>query len=393
MAESLDDLTTPLTRQEVETSIYDVLGLIGVKTTTWKEGGVVRSMITAVALVFSALSELQALIARGGFLELAEGSWLTLVARYVYNVERVLATFAAGQVTLVNSAGGVFDFDAGDLTFVNSRSGKTYKNSLSVHLGAVSTITITVEAVEAGSDSTAAPGEISALQNALTGVTCTNALSVVGRDDEEDPALRVRCAEKLGSLSPFGPWDAYNFAARNAVRADGSLIGVTRVRTVPDGFGNITTYVASESGAVTGDQDDATTDLGAINDAIQKLAAPLAVSAYVASATPVVVAPTIRVWLYNTSGLTPQQILDSMSAKLVQFIAAQPLGGNVIEGALGKVFLDAMRTAIGSALPQIFHVQIDSPAADVELSINEVAVLGTVTFAAVTQVPPSTGSL
>ncbi|MBA3841092.1 MAG: baseplate J/gp47 family protein [Actinobacteria bacterium] len=393
MATPFDDLITPVTRQEVEAKIYEILGLVGVSTTSWKSGGVVRTVIVAFSAVIAAFSSLQALIARSGFLELANDRWLTAVAHHVYNVDRELATFAAGQVTLINTGGGIYTYDPSDLTFVNARTGKTYRNQAAVVLGALSTLTVAIAATESGSNSTAAPGEISLLQNALPGVLCSNAASVVGADDELDPALRVRCAEKLGALSPLGPWDAYSYVARNARRLDGSAIGIKSVRTVPDGFGNLTVYVASSSGTVAGDQNNPATDLGAINDAVQKLAAPLAVSAYTVSATPVIVSPMISVWLYNTSGLTPAQIQAAITAKLVAFFAAQPLGGNIVTGQLGKLYLDAMRTAIGSALPQIFHVAISTPATDVDIGLSQIAVLGAITFAGLTQVPPSEGSL
>jgi hypothetical protein len=150
--------------------------------------------------------------------------------------------------------------------------------------------------------------------------------------------------------------------------------------------------VATATGAVSGTASDLTTDLGAVDDALQKRAAPLAVTATAASATPVPVAISYKVWLYNTSGLSPAQIKAAIAARLVAFMSGQPIGGNVI-GLAGKVFLDAIRTVIGAALPQIFHVEIVLPAADVGLTIGQVPVLGAVTAVAVTQVPPSEGLL
>lgn len=389
----LSDLTTPATSEEVKAKIYEVLAVIGVTTTTWKPGAVVRTMIAATSIVLAAFSRLQALIARSGFLELSSGPWLALVAKYVYGEDKRYATFAEGSETLINSGGGVYVLDVDDLILQNPETGKTYRNTEAITLGALATITITIRATEAGAASTSAPGAISTISTPpLVGVTCTNALAVIGLDDEEDPALRVRCAEKLGSLSPFGPWDAYGFAARNARRLDGSSVGVTRVRTSKDGYGNVFLYVATASGAVTGTVEQLDTDLGVVDDAIQKLAAPLAVRGVTRSATNVVVPVTYRAWAYNTSGLTEDEITAAIEKRLVSFMPAQPIGGNVIEG-VGRLYVDALRTTIGAALPQLFHVELISPAADVVLTLDQVPVLGAITPVAITQVAPSEGVL
>lgn len=384
----LEELTRPLTRDEVEAKIYEVLALIGVSTTSWKPGAVVRTMIAACSILLAAFSTLTANIARSGFLELAEGKWLALVAYHVYGVEKRYATLAAGQVTLTNEGGGTYALDADELTLINVITGKTYRNTASFTLDALSTLTIDVYAVEYGSASTAIAGTITIIQSpSMPAVTVANALAVVGLDEERDPSLRARCAEKLGALSPNGPWDAYSYAARNALRDDGSPVAVTRVRTSKDGYGIVTTYVATATGAVTGP------DLLAVDEAIQMRAAPLAVTAFVLSATPVTIAVSYRVWLYNTSGLSEAQITSAISARLALFMSGQPIGGNVLGAGLGAVFHDALRTVIGSTLPQIFHVELVTPAGDTSLAISAVPVLGTVTALAINQVPPSEGLL
>lgn len=373
---SLDDLTTPLTRAEVEASIYQVLSVIRVNTTSWKPGGVVRTMIAAVAIVLAAFSELQAKIARSGFLELSTGQWLTLVAHYVYGVERIEATFATGQVTLTNTGGGVYSGDPDDLIFSNAATGKTYRNTAAFSLGALGTITLAIQATEQGTPSNANPGDITVMTTPLLGVTCTNAASVLGRDAELDPSLRARCSEKLGALSPFGPWDAYASAARNATRADGSSLGITRFRLTKDGAGNVYAYLATATGAVPGTVGDLSTDLGIADEAIQQYAAPLAVTAHTLSATAATITPTYEVWMYNTSGYTTLQVEGVIASALSNFMSSQPIGGNIIGTDPGKVFVDAMRAVIANALPEIFHVVLSLPAADVTLAINEVPVLG-----------------
>ena len=390
---TIDDLTTPLTRQEVEGKIYEVIALVGTNTTSWKPGAVARTMIVGFSVVGAGLSSLTAQVARSGFLELASGSWLTLKAWYDYKVARDEGTYAEGAVTLVNSGGGVYMLDVDDLTVANPDTGKQYSNTSAINLAALATLVVPIKARELGTASTSAPGEITEMITPLLGVTCANEAPVVGLDPESDPTLRARCSEKLGSLSPMGPWDAYTYAARNATRVDGSKVGVTRVRSTKDGYGNVTTYVATASGAVTGDVDDPGTDLGAINEAIQTLAAPLAVTAWVESATPVTLDITYKLAMYNTSGRSEPEIVEAIEENLLAFFSGQPIGGNKTSSGLGKIYVDAIESSIASTYPQIFHVEVTLPAADIELAVNAVPVLGVVTPALIQQVSPGEGAV
>lgn len=382
---SLADLTTPSTRAEVQASIYRVLGVLGVNTTSWGSGAVVRTMTVAVSAVLSAFSQLQAQIAQSGFMALATGDWLTLVAKYVFGVDRQDATFAAGQLTLVNTGGGIFNIDAGDLivatpTTPDPKSGKTYRNDAAFTLGAGATITVPITAVEAGGDSTTGAGNITKLVTTLLNVTCSNPTALVGLDVESDAALRLRCSEKLGALSPMGPWDAYAYAARNAHRSTGEPCGITRTRTLKDGFGNVTLIVANASGPVLGTVGDLATDVGAVDEAVQQLAAPLAVTAHTQSAGAVNQGVTYELWTYNTSGQNDAQIKADVQTALAAFTAAQPIGGNTLlpSDTTGYVWNDAIKAAISAVLPQIFHVVVTVPASDVGLTLSQVMTLGTV---------------
>lgn len=389
---SIADLTTALTRQQLEKSCYDVLGILGVNTTSWKPGAVVRAMITAFALIGSAFSSLMAAIARSGFLDTATSSWLTLVAQYVYGVARIEATFAAGQVTLTNTTGGLYVFDIDDLTVRNGTTGKTYRNSTAFTLNPLETLTVPVVAVEAGSASTASAGAVNAVESGPSNILVSNADAIVGQDEESDPALRARSREKLGALSPNGPWDAYSYAAKNAVRADGTPIGVTRVRVDRDGYGNVFVYVATATGEVTGTVGNLATDLGCVDEAMQQNAAPLCVTLNTYTAAPVSVPITYRAWAYNNSGLTEAQIISTIEARLTSFFAAHPIGGNKADTASGKVWKDGISGEIKAALyPYIFHVVVTLPTDDVTLLINQVPQAGTITPTITLVAPPDGG--
>lgn len=384
---NLDELTTPLTREEIERAIYESLAAKGVNTTGWKPGAVVRTIITGTSIVLSAFSELQAAIARGGFLELAEGNWLTLVARHVYGVERIKGTFASGEVTLTNRGGGVYAGDPGDLVFSCSSgraAGKTYRNTTPYSLPAFGTITIPIQAVEIGSGSTALPYEIDRLETVLLGVEVANEASVVGRDAETDAALRTRCKDKLGPLSPMGPRDAYASIARSAVDEDGEAIGVTRVRTVADGIGGLTVYVATPSGGVT---DPAA--IAAIQADTDRLAEPNAVTATVVSASPVLVAVAYELWVRSTIGLTRDQIEVRVSDALTELCANTPIGGDIIAGTVsGRLYLSAIKGAIADAIGRDYLVRLEvtSPVSDITLAAHEAPVFDGATVVGIHEV-------
>jgi uncharacterized phage protein gp47/JayE len=385
---SLDDLTRPISREDFKKSIYDGLATVGVTTTTWKPGAVVRTLISIMAVMLAALSALVAKIARSGYLELSEGAWLTIVAYFGYGVKRIEPTFATGVVVLNNSGGGIYNFDADDLVFFNPATRKQYRNTAAGSVGALETgVVVPVQAVEAGSASTAAPGTIVQMETPLLGVSVTNPLAVVGSDAEPDTDLRLRCKEKTAVASPNGPQEIYAFLARSARRADGSAIGINRVKPIPNGAGDIDVYVATPTGGVIGNAEDPSTDLGAVNDSIQRWAAPLAVTVRLHSATKHPINVKYEVWAYDTIDIPDATLKARIAAKLLAFLPNQPIGGSVIPFQQGKIYADALRTAIGSAHPEIFHTVLTTPGGDLTLSVTSAPVAGAITAIAINRVP------
>ena len=239
-----------------------------------------------------------------------------------------------------------------------------------------STTTVAIEAVEVGSASTSAPNTITALTTTMLGVTCTNATAVVGVDEETDEDLRVRCREKLSALSPDGPKAAFSYFARVATRADGTAVGVNRVKVTPGAAGEVSVIVCTPSGGLDDD------DLIAVDNSINLNAAPLCIRANVQSASLLTIPITYTVWAHVTSGVSATTLQTAIQDALTDFMANQEIGGNVISGQ-GYVYADAIRTAIGSAHPSIFHVVLSNPSADVAIGATQVPVLGTITPTAI----------
>lgn len=364
--------------QETKAAIYqkglDIAEAIGLPVTSWRPGDPTRALFHLESEILATLEELVVNFIRAGFLDYATGIWLKILAEQVYGVTVPDATYATTTVRLTNTKGGVFDIDAGDLTLKNPATGKTYHNTTGGHLasGPGTTLDITVEADEAGSDSSAAAGEITELVTTLPGVTCTNASAAVGVDEQDEATTRQQCRDKLGSLSPNGPKDAYAYVARNK-----DLTGTgaaNRVRVVSESTtGDVTVYVAGPSGSV------AAPDLALVEAAIAKWATPLCITPTVLSATPVTVPVTYTLWIYKSVNKTSAEVQADVTAALEAMFAARPIGGDIVPPAAGALFKSLVESTIRATFSQAFRVTVAAPAADVALAANEVPELGTVT--------------
>ncbi len=379
MSLSLSDLFTPLTRDEVLESLIEIAQAVGLPATSWQTGSVGRTILVVFAQKFSDMTEVISLVAKGGLLDYATGGWLRLLARSVYGVEFIAATFATGTVTLTNASlvsyTGGSAIAAGDIHFVNTTSGKTYTNTTGGDLAASGgTLDVTVIADEVGTDSNASAGEVDALVTVLPGVTCTNAAPVVGLDDETDPDLRQRCRDKLASLSPNGAAAAYSYFSKSAVNSSGIPIGVTRVKVIGDSpISQVTVYVAKAGGGVTGTAGDPSTDLGAINLLLQTKCVPTGITMTLASAVVHNIAVTCTVYVSADSTLTATEMKNLVVAKITSYFATVPIGGFDI-GSGGRVFLDAIIGQIFQASPFITQATIATPTVDVVMAENEVPV-------------------
>lgn len=376
------DLVKTVTFAEFRASIYGVLARLGISTTTWAPGDPTPAQIESTSIMLEALSEQQAEIAKSGFLEFAQGAWLRIKAKYDYDVIPEDASFATGELMLTNTGGGIFNAAAGDLIVRNRVTGKQYRNLVDFDLGSGATIVITIIAIEAGTASNANANAITEyVTEPFARVNITNPTALIARDAESPAELRARCSEKLGSLSPFGPWDAYSYAARTAKLSTGESAGVTRTRTTRDGYGNLYLRVASASGALTGEAGDLATPIGAVDEAVQRYAAPLDVSAHVATADAIVVTVAYVAYVPISSGLSAAGARELAAKALIEFFAAAPLGGVRLNGATvnGHIFAEALRACIHNAMPadvrHRVHVVLESPSTDVTLTPTQVAVL------------------
>jgi hypothetical protein len=377
---SLEALITPLTPKQIKTAMYEKLALLGASTTAWNPGGVARLMIAIFAVVASAFSITIAALARSAFLTLSSGPWLTLVARYVFGTERFPATAAAGTITLVNTLGGNFPRDAYAVT-VAGPGGKTYRNSVAFTLPPLGSVTVPFLADESGSGSNAGVGTIQRLVTTMPGVSVSNPVAFVGRDEETDDALIARAMLKPQSISPDGARGAYKWFALTATRAsDGSLIGVNRVNVSHSSyFGEATVTVATPAGALS----DA--DLADVDRHIFENALPGGVLLTVRTATNYPI--SVSFWAYfDRENVSASEQTRIGIAALTPWLSSteMPIGGVTIAGvAERKVLRDTIRDVLsqgfvdaGYGRPRL--VRVWNPTADVSVGETQVPVPGVI---------------
>lgn len=395
MSTPLSTLVQPMTVAEASDTLYAAIATRGIDTTTWKAGDPVRTIVAGLAIIVAALTKLISLVAKMGFLALSESDWLTLVASYVYGVTRGAGSYASGTVRLTNAGGGVFV--QGAYTITVSNGSKTYRNTQGFTLGGLTFVDVPFAADEIGTASTASVGTITTMTTPLTGVSASNTTAFVGTDAESDASLRERCAEKLGALSPDGPKDAYAYAARNALKSDGTSAGVTRIRTIPDGIGGVDVYLASATATIAGSVGDLSTALGAADAAMDELAAPLAITLRTHGAGTVAISVVCELWVSSTNTKSDATINADVTAALNAFISSRVIGGDVIAPSSGKVYVSAlegviaaaipMKDAAGAPIPGTGAVRIDMiDAADVSIGTTAAPVPGSYTIASIHRV-------
>lgn len=375
--------------QQGKTAFYNkalaLASSLGLPVSTWHAGDPTRSLYHLEAEILAAFEPVAVRFIRAGFLGLiaelasagdsAANEWLKIRAKQSYNVDVPEATYASTEVILSNAKGYYYPIEPGDLTFKNSTSGKTYHNTTGGTLasGPGTTLTVTVEADEPGSDSSAAAGEIDTLVTARIGVTCTNPTAAVGLDEQAPATTVQQCLDKLDSLSPNGPKGVFSFISRKSELTGTNA--VTRVRVYDDSdTGDVLVYLADASGGVS------ETVRALVETAILTWATGVCITPTVSSATEVVVPVSYTLWIYKTVNKTAAEIEEEVEAALEALFAGREIGGDIIPPAeKGKLYRSLVESTIRSLYPEAFRVSLSFPEDDVELENFEVATLGTVT--------------
>lgn len=114
--QTLTQLLNPPSTNDLLVKIVGMLSAQGFSATDWETDSDGRVILQVEAQTLADLWQAVYNVAKGGYLDTAEGNWLTLLARSQYELERNPATYTKGLFTLVTDLGvGPYTFNAGDL--------------------------------------------------------------------------------------------------------------------------------------------------------------------------------------------------------------------------------------------------------------------------------------
>lgn len=365
----IDELFASSTKEEVLETWLTALEAFQIPARTWRKGGVALTILAVVAATYAAFTSLVATIAKGAFLDTATGASLTLLARFVYGVERRPATRATGQVRLDNAGGGLFTFGPGEFRVINPDSQATYVNAAAFTLSPLQTgLFVDVIAELAGSEGSALAGTITKIDTTASRVTCTNPAAVLGSDEESDAELAQACRDRVAAYGAGAPRGAYAFWARRATRLDGSFVDVNRVSVSPSSStGLVVVHVASPAGT------PAPADIAAVAAMLEAKVRPDSVTVDTFGAVSRVVPVAATVWVASDAGETDASVRAAALQALADLQRTWPIGGRRKgDGSTNGLFADRINAAIIASRPAIFDC--DGVASDVPLLDNEIPV-------------------
>lgn len=366
MALPLSELLAGQTTDETLSTLVALAAVAGFPAYSWQSGTVPRTFFELEALTYADLTQVIGAIASGGFVDYAEGPWLTLRAAQGYNLQRAPAVYTRGTFTLTDGGGiGPYDITADGQVVIQS-GGVRYRSVssdgyvLPLTLPASGTLTLVFEAEVPGIGGNLPDGAAFEMVTSLPGVTVAQFtppggtwITQQGSDEESDVALRQRCKDRWGELGYGATEAAYRFWAATASNE------VTRVAVAEAvGDGTVSVYVAGAAGAIS---------------------APglAAVEAYIDARRPQCVVPTA----YNATQVTVA-LTGEVKVRAAQLATAQA-AANVALSTLfstipigGTVYRAPVEAAILGANPGVINVVLTT-AAEVPLASNEVAVVDT----------------
>ncbi|MBX3205119.1 MAG: baseplate J/gp47 family protein [Labilithrix sp.] len=368
----IEVLVRPVSADDVYEASLRVLERVKIPARSWRPGGVARTLLSTLCEVGAQGASVVTSGIGGMFLAFAKKAWLTAHAKDVYDVDRIEATFATGRVKLTNNGPLSHTIGPDELVVRSSTTRARFRVTEGFVLGAGSSVEVSVSAIEAGSGSSVAPGEIDEFETPLQRVTVTNPASILGRDDESDDQLVRRCLTKKGTWSPFGPRDAYEHAALSARMPDGSPTTITRVSVSRwSSTGRVTVVCATPNGAPSADE------LAAVRAEIGRRALTGGARLTLLGARPKAMAKTIRIWAHGGVEAT---LRSQASAALATMFDDFPIGGiPKADGGPGYVYDDKIAAAVIGSSVEIFDIDIIAGAGDVLLDRDEVPV-NTTTF-------------
>lgn len=334
-----------------------------------------------------------------------------------YGTERITDGFARGTITITNASGGAIDIAPEAVTFardtVDPDTGltPTYRNiaDAAVYTNPDGTVTIangatldvTIEAEEKGAGSNAGASHVALSTNLGTGVTATNAASIVATVRESAEAYRAKCRSAASILSLGGPQDAYRYIALSAKKADdgsvffippwgdgttgigvdsdgafavipdatGTAIGINRVYvSQSSATGTVAVYFASADGDPGA---TALTDLTALFDAVYW---PECTTRSFHRATNVTVTIAGTVKAKAGAGVSAASVATAIDEAITAAFPGYDIGGFDRTAGAGTLYKQEVESLVNGAATSIYKVTLSSPSGDTALALGQVAV-------------------
>lgn len=368
MGSSLAQLLAAPTSDEALATLLAFLQLGGFPATSWQSGSAGPVLTNMEAQFFASLANAIAKVAAGGYLARpgdptsgAQGPWLDLLGEQIFQDKRGQAAFTVGNVTLVDAANaGPFTITPNGLTVSEVSKAFLFQstNATNLTLPLGGSLTLAVQAANAGAAYNLAPGTINTLITSLPGVTVANLASggqtwitAVGIDAETDDFYTARLAAKWSTLGSGSDEGAYFYNATTP-SVTGTL-EVTQCRVFAVG-GLVNVVIAGANGPVS------ITALQAVDAAIQAKR-PMTDQAVTVNATAsqTVIAGTLYVKGTSDTAAT----LSAVQVALAQLFRTVPIGGTLYRDQI-------IQTAMN--VPGVYNLALTSPAADVVLGSSTV---------------------
>lgn len=274
MTLTLQDLLTQDSVADYEAELLLIADTLGLQTSSWQSGSMVRTIISIIANVLSTRDNIDYKLAAAGYLDLAadptispepvsgeiySGSWLDILAKSVFDVDRRSATYAAGivlfQNSLANTHGpylpGTFQIGIGSYTYTNLET-------FTIYSGDTPDVRFQADIIGVGANQNSTPANIE-IVNPIVGVDGYTTTLFIGLDYESNAQLVARCRAKLASLSSGGAANAYDYFAKNIPTEDPPMVfsglrstphnAVDRIRVSSTYAGTVDVIVANANGA------------------------------------------------------------------------------------------------------------------------------------------------
>lgn len=364
--ESIDDILTAKTADELTTELLASHTAEGLPVTAWQTGNPLRTMTKADATALADLHTTVGSIGAAAFLDDAEGDWLTLLAASKFDLTRTAGVACEGYVTLTVTAGaGPYSISPGGLLVSDGvRRWRSIDDASGTTVTSAASVLVKVQAEAVGTAYNVAAGTITTLITpASAGLSVSNPvpsglttwITTAGAAEETDASLRQRCRDRWGTLGRGANDTAYRYWARTGHAYEAQVTRAVVVWGV--GNGALTIYIAGPANAIT---DSAIVSAVQANVDTNK---PGTDNATVTAATGVTVTidATIRVRAASDSTANRALATDAVAA----YFASLDIGDDVDLGAL----YDACYAARG-----VVDVDITSPSSDTSINNNEIAV-------------------